>query len=414
MDEILHTPQKTRRLWLWGAVAALVLAGVWLALKTITSPPAIATGTVRFAQVQHGVLDISVNGFGQFVSNETMAQILPFNGIVQQVFKHNGDRVEPGDVVMQLMNPDLEADIAAKEASIRLAELARQEAVLALEKEQQELTMRLQQAESNYRIEQLQLEANEILYQQNIVSRLQYAQQEAKTEMQAQQLKATQADFNRFEQQHQQRLAIEQEKINTLQQELNTLQGHLLALTVEASRGGVISHLSAEAGRQVPASQVLFLINSEQPNLARIRFPQSRQNVLRPGLAVTATIPGRSFKGEIVRVNPIIVDGYIEVEAQFSDSLEGTRVDMSLRAEAIINSLPEVTYVPLPSYVQGKPDHLALFIKENNRLLKQEVSVQDVVGDFLLLEAKSLIGKEVVISDIAALLRYPELTLKGN
>ncbi|MBU1557098.1 MAG: HlyD family efflux transporter periplasmic adaptor subunit [Gammaproteobacteria bacterium] len=413
MDEILKAPQKTRKRWLLIVGAFVVITLFFVAVKAVSSTNSITADAVRFTDIRHGILHITVNGFGQFASNESIAQILPYSGIVQQVHKHNGDRVEVGDLVLQLLNPSLTSDITSKEASIRLAELTKQEVLLTLEKQQQELKLQLLQAESNFRIEELQLEANETLFQDKIISRLQYAQQQAKTEMQAQQLAAIQADFSRFDHQKQQRLAIEQEKIHLLQLELKQLKDDYSALTVTASKAGVISNLTAEVGRQVPASQVLFLINSEQPNLARIKFPQSRQSLLRTDLPVSATSSDYSYQGRILRINPVVVDGYIEVEAVFKDKLEGAKVDMSMRASAIVNSMPDVTYLALPSYISGKPETVALFIKNENKINKHVVKVVDVIGDYLIIEADYLIGKQVIVSDISTLLHHNELILQG-
>lgn len=419
MDEILSR-KPSRRLpkpVLAGTGVLLVTGAAWLLFST--TGVEIAAKDVRTSTVQNGPLTLSVAGFGHFTTNQSVAQVLPFNAVVTEVLRHNGDTVVAGELVLRLSNPTLENELAGKNSELKLEQLAADEMTLQNAQREQELAQAQRQARARFHIAELELQANQKLLKNKVISHLQYEQSKMAFNLAADELAVSEQNLQRHQQQQQQQQSINQEKIRLRQLAVDKLLAEQQQLEVRAGKAGTLSGLQVQVGQSVPMSTVLFLLNAQVPNLARVKFAQSYQSDLKPGLLVKLSYAGGLVDGTLARLNPVIEEGFIGAEVELLSAPADIRLEMSLKAEAILEQLPTVRYVSTPSYLANRPNQqsgsqVPVFVREDHRLIRRMVEVVRQTTDHLLLADASLVGKDIVVSDVSQYLQYAEVTVAGR
>jgi membrane fusion protein (multidrug efflux system) len=120
---------------------------------------------------------------------------------------------------------------------------------------------------------------------------------------------------------------------------------------VRAPIAGVVSMRMVKEGQTVNLSTPAFTIT----DAARLRVvlprPQRELPVLRPGLPLVATaeaLPGREFRGEVVRVSPVVEagTGNVRVTAHFERGEDGLRAGMLVRVKVTTDRKEEAVLVP--------------------------------------------------------------------
>lgn len=272
------TPARTVTLVV--AVAALAAAGTWWARQGDPEPPGGGPGSgrvaVEAAAVETGAV-ADVRAFtGTLAAGDAFTVAPKTGGQVEAIHADIGDRVERGQVVVEL--DDEEATQAVAEAEAELA-VARAE---------------LQQAEADARLAERELERTRSLAERQLASQSELDTARAQAEAQRASVAVATARVTQRE------AALARARV----------QRSYTAVRADWRRGDsvrVVGERMVSAGDTVAANTPLLSILGIDPITAVAFAPESDYARLARGQAVRVradALPGREFEGRIARIAP--------------------------------------------------------------------------------------------------------------
>ncbi|MFO1076130.1 MAG: efflux RND transporter periplasmic adaptor subunit [Planctomycetota bacterium] len=310
-----------RRLLLWALVLAALGAAAFYGLKK--QPPLVAAHTVARGPVEATV----ANTRAGTVNARRRAKLAPsMGGQVDKLLVKEGDRVEQGQVLMELWHVDLDAQLALArseaERATALAEQARLQAEFAERdaKRQQELQQQDISAEGS-------------------VDRLVSAAEAARAA---------------------QRAAVAEAASRKIQ--IDAILAQLDRLSIKAPFAGIVAEVNGELGEFVTPSPVgiptppaVDLIDDGAPY---VTAPIDEVDAARVRTGMTARITldafgKRAFAGKVRRIAPYVTDREkqartVDVEVEFTEHAADVQLlpGYSADVEILIDSRADVVRVP--------------------------------------------------------------------
>jgi len=121
--------------------------------------------------------------------------------------------------------------------------------------------------------------------------------------------------------------------------------------SIVAPISGTVSLRLVKPGNLLTLNQVAFTIDDFDPLLAVLNVPERELRLLKPSMPVTMQVdalPGKSFKGRIARVSPVVdgKTGTLRVTAEFHDETETLKSGMFGRLTVVYDRKEEALVVP--------------------------------------------------------------------
>jgi len=198
-------------------------------------------------------------------------------------------------------------------------------------------------------------------------------------------------------QQEQQQLELSQ-----LDSEFRLLQRQQQQLTVKAGISGIVQQLDVEIGQSLAAGAPLAKIGSQHQLNARIYLAEKYAVEVKPGSAVELDLAGTLVRGEISRLEAVVVEGMVAAEVEILDPLPaGARPAQRLRTRVSLQQLAEAIYLEeTPGSKQLMPNQSQqLFVKTSaSSAEKRQVQLGDVSGEQVLITAGLQPGEQVILN----------------
>jgi len=366
----LSASGRTRRALL--VVAALV--GALVALRfTVFAPEPIP---VRVAEVERGRVEQTVtNSRAGTVKARRRAKLSPQEGgRVIALPKRKGDRVQAGEVLLEL-------DASVERARLELAR--REQEAAAAERERACIAARRSERE---------LERNRRLREQGVVSADLLDQFESAARAAAAACDAARAGEGRAGAQ------------------IELAERQLDHMTLRAPFDGVIAELSIELGEwstpSPPVIQVPSVIDVIDTSSIYVSAPMDEVDSarLRPGLPARVSVDshrGEHFPGRVVRVGAYVLDveeqnRTLEIEVELDDEklaeslLPGTSADV----EVVLDARDDVLRIPTAALLSGEK----VLVLEDGRLVSRALEIGLRNWDVTEVRSGLEEGEQVVVS----------------
>jgi len=342
-----------------------------------------------------------VRGHGTLVPREMRWVPSRTRGRIEQILQRPGSRVEPGVVMIQLSNPEVEQ--AALNAKGALARAEAELAGLIVTLGSQELDQQAQAAvvHAEWIEARLRAEADRKLAADGLLSsiQLQISQArddslETRNDIANQRLElASQANASRLDAK---RAEVEQHRAM-----MQLREGQRTALAVTAGMHGVIQEIPYEVGQEVAPGANLALIANPESLQARVRIPATQARELAIGQQAHVDTRNGIVEGRVARISPVVRQGAVEIEIELTGELPpGARPDLNVEGRVDIEVLNSVLFVDRPT--TGVADsRVELFrlepgeeyaVKVPVRLGRASVRVIEVIEGLAL-------GDRIIVSD---------------
>ena len=356
----------------WGLVTLAVLlaaGGIWYASR----PEPV---TVPVAAVDRGTVEATVaNTRAGTVEARRRAKLAPdVSGRVTRLTVSEGDRIEKGEILLELWNKDRRADVALSRAQTEAAEARVEQAC--------------DKADAAAR------EADRLLRLQKKGMASEEAVDRAVTER-----KSTAAGC---------RAARAEEEVAVNQ--VKAARARLERTILRAPFTGTVGEINAELGEIVtpsppgiPTPPAIDLIDGDRPYVSapidEVDAPAIRVGM--PARIHLDAYPDRTFPARVRRIDPYVRDTEkqartVEVEVAFEDpaTVDGLMPGYSADAEIILNRRDGVLRVPTEAIVEGR----VLVLGKDGRL--RERSVETGLSNWELTEVTSGLkaGARVVLT----------------
>jgi HlyD family secretion protein len=394
-------PPARRRRGAVLALLALTLAGsaaAWWAWAA--AEPGVALAQLRVAEVARGTLVRDAQVTGRTVAATSPTLYAPAAGSVALAVRA-GDTVARGQLLATLSSPELAAEQAREQATLRglEADLGRQriltqQQAAAAEREAAEAQLAAQAAARDD-------ERLRAACQQGVVPlvdclRVQDAVRAAQVRSRHSERSATLAQQNAaFELQSlAQRVARQQAVVAELGRRLASLQ-------VLAPVAGLAGSVAVSEGAAVALNTPLMTVVDLSQLEVELQLPEAVAEELSPGLAVELRIGAVQALGTLLSIAPEVQRGQVLARVRFQGAQpEGLRQNQRLSARVLIDERPNVLLLPRGPFVEAQGGHHAWVLEgpDGQHAVRRSITLGALGVAAVEISAGLQAGERVVIA----------------
>ena len=407
--------QKTKRRYP-AVVTAIVVCVALLALILIfyhytnNNSTQLSRADLSFTTVQKGEMKFSVTGVGVLVPRVQKLQAASSAAMVEEIYVQAGSPVKAGQVLLRLSAPLLRQQLAAAKAAVQKSESDLKEGLLNAQLEEVGLNESANLLASQLALETSELAAKRELADIGIVAKLNLRRQEAiVTNLQAQ-IGSQRTKANVIREINRGKIAVRREHVTHQQEALALMQQEEKALQVRCAIDGAVQDIFVALGQAVAAGERLVQVADTTNLIATINVPQNKASALRLGSRGTLRIEGRTIRGQVLRIDPKVRDGAVQVDIAPEEALPpGVRSAQTVTGD--IEGSSAVTSLFIEKSADLLPyERRDLFIAtDKNQLTRRAVQFGPASGNFIEVISGLTAGERIALKVKPALYQYPTL-----
>jgi HlyD family secretion protein len=348
--------EKRRKRIIYGVIAGVALIGVTVVLSRLKpAAPTVERNLVWIDTVKRGPMVRQVRGLGTLVPEEIRWIAARTQGRVDKIIIRPGALVEPGTLILELTNPDVESAAANAESQLLAAEAQLANLKVQLESTLLQAEAAASRAKSTYETAKLQAQVREELFRDGLVSELELrltkaTADEAKVGNEIEQKRYAFAKESIAPQ-----LAVQQAEVARLRSLAKLRQEELDALKVRSSMTGVLSALPVEVGAQVQPGTNLARVADPSRLKAEVRIAETQAKDIAHGQVAFIDTRNGVVEGRVARIDPAVQNGTVLVDVTIVNELpRGARPDLSVDGTIELERLDDVVYVGRPAFGQER------------------------------------------------------------
>ncbi len=348
---------KRKKRIIYGAVAAIVLIGITVALSRLKpAAPTVEKNLVWMDSVKRGPMVRQVRGLGTLVPEEIRWIAARTQGRVDKIIIRPGAPVEPDTLILELSNPDVVSNAANAESALRAAEAQLTNLKVQLESGLLASEATAARAKSDYETSKLQAEVRQELFRDGLVSELELKLTEATAAQAANSNQIEQKRYAFSQESIKPQLAVQEAEVERLRSLAKLRQEELDALKVRSSMAGVLSALPVEVGAQVQPGNNLARVADPTKLKAEVRIAETQAKDIALGQVAQIDTRNGVVEGRVARIDPAVQNGTVTVDVHIIGDLSktGARPDLSVDGTIELERLNDVLYVGRPAFGQEK------------------------------------------------------------
>lgn len=340
--------RRRRTLWLIAGVAALAVAlAATLALGK--AAPSVARSDVWIGTARQGEMKREIRANGTLVPRQVRWITAGAAATVQQVVVEPGARVKADTLILQLVNPELEANCAKQKAALAGAEAAVAAQRALLHSQLLDAQAIQTQAESDLLTADIKRIANERAFAKGASaeievkqSRITVEQDQKRLAIQRQRVAAIRANVEA-------QVRAEEAKRDEAASALEIAQQQVASLGVRAGFDGILQQVEVEPGQQIASGAKLARVARPDDLIARLQVPEALAGDLALDQSVEVDTRNGDITGRLVRVDPSVRNGSVTVDVAFDGPLPaGSRPELSVDGRVVLGTLRNVVNVGRP------------------------------------------------------------------
>lgn len=394
---------KTYKVGIAAALIATVAASLYLIEPAgfYAKAETLATG-----EVKSGAFKVDVRANGVLASSRVRWLSANVSGRVEEIFVRAGAQVSIGEPILTLSNPALVKQAEETRWELEASQAEHQALVVSLASQLLDQQANVQNAKMQYDSARIKLDAeSELIAAGNAtVSKIDFQRSELET---AQFL----ARWN-IEKQRQSKLAELQKaetyaseaRINKLRKTLARAEEQVANLSISASIDGVLQAMPLEPGQQVNLGDNIAKLARQDQLIAQLQVPERQIRDVQLGLPVVIDTRLSKLAGSVIRIDPAVVDGTVQVDVSLTSSLPGeARPDLSITGKIQVARLDQTLYVARPGYAQSQSQS-SVYRLSDDGMSAEKVSVRYGMGSSneIQILAGLRAGDTIILSDSSA------------
>lgn len=349
-------PKGRKRLMYAGAAVATVVT-VTVALSRLEpAAPAVDRAALWLDTVRQGSMLRAVRGPGTLVPEKMRQVSAVTSGRVERILVEPGDTVQPGAVLLEISNPDvqlraLEAQqqLAAAEAQLISTRTTLRSQLLAQE-------AAVATARTEYQDAKRQADNAERLGPQGLMAEQEVKRLKERAEQAQARLQAELERLEVFKATQDEQIAVQASQVERLREVVRFQQGLIRSMQVRAGVAGVVRDLGSpplEEGQWVLAGMRLATVVQPGRLKAELRIPETQARDVAIGQPAVIDLRTDTVQGRVSRVDPASQNGMVTVDVTLEGRLpRGARPDLSVDGTIEIERLERVLYVGRPANAQ--------------------------------------------------------------
>ncbi|MBB1397862.1 efflux RND transporter periplasmic adaptor subunit [Pseudoalteromonas sp. SG44-8] len=361
----------------------------------------ISKDSVTIAKVERGDFSIKVDGYGSLQSINKRLLTATSNAVVDEIKLKAGAVVNHDTVILTLNNPELESKLRLALAKLKNAKTQKRQTVLLQQRELLNNESTVSELKAQSEIAMLQVEAERTLAKSGIVSGISAKKNELEAKQLSKRINLEESKLDKLAQMQKESLSIQDDLIAQAQDEFDVAKLMVEQLSVKAGMNGVIQRLPLSLGQSVSAGSELALIGSLSPLVGEIKVPQIQAHLIQIGMTAQISTLNDQVRGQVVRVDPVISEGAVQIDIELEVSESDTMKPMQqVDATIFADVQKEVNYIKQPTGA-SEGSYGSLFkLTMDNKAVKVEVQYGKASGQLIQVLSGLEPGEQVIISTL--------------
>ncbi|ATG79119.1 MULTISPECIES: efflux RND transporter periplasmic adaptor subunit [Pseudoalteromonas] len=382
-----------------GLSAIMLLSGWQLGFADNTE--VISKGSVTIAKVERGDFSIKVEGYGSLQSINKRLLTATSNAVVDEIKLKAGAVVKHDTVILTLNNPGIESKLRLALAKLKNAKTQKRQTVLLQQREMLNNESTVSELKAQSEIAMLQVEAERTLAKSGIVSGISAKKNELEAKQLLKRIYLEESKLDKLTLMQKEALSIQDDLISQAQDEFDVAKLMVEQLSVKAGMSGVIQRLPLSLGQSVTAGSELALIGSLSPLVAEIKVPQIQAHLIKMGMKAEISTLNDQVRGQVVRVDPVISDGAVQIDIELETAESDTMKPMQqVDATIFADVQKDVNYIKQPAGTnEGSYDSL-FKLTLDNKAVRVKVQYGKISGQLIQVLSGLEPGEQVIISTL--------------
>ena len=413
--DIVRAPQsKTKRnVMIAGGVLLVAVITAW----TLSLDPASQTierSAVLIDSVRKGDVVREVRGPGTLVPEHIRWITAQASARVERLTSESGKEVAPGDLLLELSNPDLQIQTMQAEQQVRQAQIE----LLNLRTNLRSQLLNQQSAVASTRTAYIsavqELAAADSLIKRKLISSFEAQNKKAAAEEYTTRLRVEQERLKLMEEAIDAQIATQSSQVAQLKAIAVNQQNRLASLQVRAPERGVLQDLTLQLGQWVPEGTTLAKVVQPGQLKAVLRIPESQAKDVAIGQKASIDTRNGFVAGHVTRKDPSAQGGSVTVDVSLDGALPpGAVPDLSIDGTIVIEKLSNVLYSGRPAFSAGSGSASLFKVVDGGKaamrvpveLGRSSVNVIEIVRG---LE----IGDKIIVSDMSTYANVARVRIK--
>ena len=396
-------------------VGLAAIGGITYGLtKLKPAAPTLDRSTAVIETVKRGEMVRDVRGNGTLVPELTRMVPAPADGRVERILLKAGVEVDPSTVIVELSNPQLEQQATDTEFQVKAAEADQANLKVRLESETMTQKAQIATINSQYSQAKLQLDADEVLYKQQLVAELTLKISRVAVQDLANRLKVEQERLAVMSKSTKAQLNAATSRLQQLRALSTLRRQEVEALKVRAGTAGVLQQVTVSEGQQVTPGFNIARVADPTSLKAVLRVAETQIKDVRVGQPVVVDTRNGLIQGTVSRIDPAAREGTFEIDASLIGPLPpSARPDLSVDGTIELERLKDVLKVGRPAFGQAQQT-IGMFVltPDGSEAVRTSVKLgRNSVSTIEILEGLKE-GDQVIISDTSALDSYNRIRIR--
>lgn len=401
MDVVLKPQKNTKRqLSILAFVCLLLAVCIWLFLQP-SHAQQIKANEIWSAKVEQGVLNLEVSGFGRLKSKKPRLLTAKSQATVDEIVLKPGAEVTPESVILKLSDPNITQSV--RDAKRAYIDSQNQRIQTDINQKRELLAQQAELARIQADLESAELEANaqSQLVSKGIVSNIDYQRTKLQVRQLTRRLEIETARITQLEALHAANLKIADSNILAQQEALDLVQQQLDSLTVKAGIHGVVQSLSVELGQAVNLGEQLALVGSTTDLYALLNVPQSKMQSIQLAQAVSINTRRGEILGEVIRIDPVINNGNIQVEVALNGPLtDNARPELNIEGTIAVGQLANALFIKKPVNVKAFSNSTLFKLTDNGSAIATPIQFGAATDEQIQILAGAQAHEQFILNDM--------------
>ena len=403
--DIKRAPQKNTKKYIFYGLGLAVIATVTVALVRLKpAAQSVDRATLIIDSVRRGDMVRDVSAPGTLAPEHIRIISAMTAGKVDILPLRPGAHVDPGTVIAELSNPDVDLQVLQYDQTLSQAIQAQ----ASLRTQLEQLRMSQESAVASLKTQFRAAERNAIvldsldkkgLASRNEVDAAHDLVQELKTRMDLEAARLVEMNRSATEQ-----LALNDQQVKNTRAILEEQIKRKQSMRVVAGEGGVLQTLPLEYGQWVNPGMELARVAQPGRLKAVLRVPDTQAKDVAVGQTVIIDLHNNStVKGRVMRYDPSAQLGNVTVEVSIDDTLPaGVRDGQTIDGRIEIENLKDVMFVGRPSYGNA-PGNVGIWKLSPDQKEAVMIPVELGSASVSAVQVKRglAVGDKIIISDMS-------------
>jgi multidrug efflux pump subunit AcrA (membrane-fusion protein) len=301
---------------------------------------------------------------------------------IKKLYVNRGDRVRVGQLVAELENQDLLADVNEASAALAQAEAAVQLVTAGVPHELSKVQIEINSAEQAVTEAQRIYDHRQDLFKQGAIAEKDVREAAFNLEQAKNQVKVAQSKIEDYKgPAKDQELKSAEAARDAAKRKVESAQVRLGYARITSQIDGIVTDRPVFPGEEATSGMPLMMVMDTSRVIARAHVSPQEASVLREGLAANLIMPGSNaapLSGTIRQISPAMDAGSttVEVWIEAANSDGKLKPGMSLRTEAIVKSNPKALVIPFAAVLTANSGNTSVIVVDaENKPHKKPVTL---------------------------------------